>query len=117
MAKRKKISPVKERLDPQLYNAIEKLQTVSVNLSGSGTPQHIISDLESAIGMLETTDTALLEDSYSYCCELIDPYVLSNNGMSSIGPNSLCTSVNESLEYLIAFWRLNKDKEGIDLGL
>lgn len=117
MAKRKKTNAVNERLDPRLYNAVEKLQTVSSNLSGAGTPQPIIDDLEEAIGMLETTNTALLEDSYSYCCELIDPHIFTSDGMSSITQGSLCTSVNESLAYLIEFWKANKDKEGVDLCL
>lgn len=102
-------------IDTRLYAAIEKLQTLSANLSGLKVPENQVALLEEAIGMLETSNTALLEDSYDYCCELIDPYVKpDSNGCASVTEASLTNSVGESLGYLIEFWQKNKDKPGID---
>lgn len=66
---------------------------------------------------IELTDTAALADAYGYCVDLIDPHVVSVNGMNTITQDSLCSSVCESLDYLIKFWLANKDKPGIDLVL
>lgn len=116
MAKKKNLQPV-AAIDPNLFDALDKLRNVSASLSGLKVPESIIAELEESIDKLETSPTAQLEDSYSYCCELINPHVASRNGLNSITQNSLCSSVNDSLEYLIEFWLANKDKPGIDLKL
>lgn len=112
-----KNKPVSEILDPKLFESLDKLRTISTELSGLKVPDSVVARLEECIDTLEVSPTAQLEDSYSYCCELISPHIASNGGLNSITQNSLTSSVNGTLEYLIEFWLANKDKPGIDLKL
>jgi len=59
---------------------------------------------------VEDYDYEIYKDVYEQLTEMIDPHVKgSRYGLSSCGPNSLCSSVVESTAYLLEFWLLNRD--------
>ena len=56
----------------------------------------------------------IYEDVYDQLCEMIDPHIKTNRfGVSSCSEDSLCTSVVESMDYLLEFWLLNRDLENV----
>lgn len=63
-----------------------------------------------------SNESDFYEEVYEMCQEAINPHMVPNqHGMYSLSQSSLIPSVVESLEYLIEFWLVNRNKEGIDL--
>lgn len=123
--KKKAATPEQERkrkpvIDPQVHKVIDELREWANKLPPPRSPQAVTAKdrLLNMADRLELSSQAGFEDSYGYCQELIDPHIKAdNNGMYSITKDSLIPSVNESLQYLLDFWKANKDKPGIDLCL
>ena len=57
---------------------------------------------------------SIYEDVYEQLCEMIDPHIKSSNGMSCCSENSLTASVVGSVDYLLEFWLLNREKPEVE---
>lgn len=109
-----KVKPtaVKPTSDPLLFAVVKQLREITA------CPVALQAKLKEMADLLELSYQAGFEDSYEYCMDLIDPHIKPlPDGRCGISDDSLIPSVNESLEYLIAFWVANKDKPGADLCL
>lgn len=60
-------------------------------------------------------EVSIYEDVYEQLCEMISPHIkCDNNGLSSCNSSSLTASVVGSVDYLLEFWLLNRDREGAE---
>lgn len=60
-------------------------------------------------------EMSIYEDVYDQLVELIDPHVKANAcGLSSCNEDSLTMSVVGSVDYLLEFWLLNREKPEVE---
>lgn len=60
-------------------------------------------------------EISIYEDVYDQLVEMIDPHVKTNvHGLSSCSEDSLISSVVGSVDYLLEFWLLNRDKPEVE---
>lgn len=60
-------------------------------------------------------EISIYEDVYDQLVEMIDPHVKANvHGLSSCSKDSLTMSVVGSVNYLLEFWLLNREKPEVE---